>query len=66
MQIDYVAQKLGFAMGSFYGQILLAVPHADRHNREQLRKGFPWIVSAWEAWQESPDGEFEVIDLPHG
>lgn len=57
--IDYVAYRMGFAMDSFMGKVLVAVPHADQANRSRLRDAFPRIVDAWQAWQDSPDGEFE-------
>ncbi len=58
--IGYVLMKLGLAEDSFLGRVLLQVDHADVVNRERLRRSWPWLVQAWERWQASPDGEFEV------
>lgn len=57
---DYVAWKLGCASDSFCGKLLQLVGHADQPNLVRLREAFPRIVGAWDAWQASPDGEFEI------
>jgi hypothetical protein len=62
--IDYVAWRLGHEPTSFCGQLLQLVPHADEYNRMRLRLAFPRIVMAWDAWIASPDGDFDVTDLP--
>lgn len=56
--IDFVAWKLRIQSG-FFRRILELVPHADPTNRRRLHDSFPFIVEAWEAWQEA-DGDFEL------
>jgi hypothetical protein len=57
--IEFVAWKLRISIDSFYGRVLLLVPHADPANRRALHQAFPAVVEAWKAWQES-DGDFEL------
>lgn len=58
--LDYVAWRLGISWDSFRGKLLRAVPHADGNSYALLRAAFPDLVRAYEAWQESEDGEFEL------
>lgn len=58
--ISFVAWKLQIDLDSFYGRLLQLVSHADHLNLSRLRGAFPGIVEAWEAWQASDGGDFEL------
>ncbi len=58
--IGYLQWKLGYSEDSFKGRLVALISHADRFNFSRLRHAFPHDVAAWEAWQASEDGDFEV------
>lgn len=52
--------------GSFFNQLFDLISKADFDNKENLRKGFPFHVEAYELWMESEDPDQFFADYGLG
>ena len=62
-EIGYLASLLLLDQGSFFWHVLMLVPRADVVNLERIRDAWPWIVSAYERWQDAPGGDVDVEQI---